>query len=88
VKVVRIIATDFPYHFVIALWRNKKAESTPMNPWNTITAIFATLFASLALADDFKTNDGKEHKSATVTRVDADGSVIKTKGGISKLYFT
>ena len=59
-----------------------------MNPWNTITAIFATLFASLALADDFKTNDGKEHKSATVTRVEVHGSVIKTKGGISKLYFT
>ena len=59
-----------------------------MNPLNTIIAIFATLFASLALSDDFKTNDGKEHKSATVTRVEADGIVIKTKGGISKLYFT
>jgi hypothetical protein len=45
-------------------------------------------FASVALADDFKTNDGKEYKNATVTRVEADGIVIKTKGGISKLYFT
>ena len=60
-----------------------------MNPRKTIIAILATLSAaSLALADDFKTNDGKEHKSATVTRVEADGIVIKTKGGISKLYFT
>jgi hypothetical protein len=50
--------------------------------------ILATLSVSIALADDFKTNDGKEHKSATVTRVEADGIVIKTKGGISKLYFT
>ena len=59
-----------------------------MNPRKTTIAILATLFASLGLADDFKTNDGKEHKSATVTRVEADGIVIKTKGGISKLYFT
>ena len=43
---------------------------------------------SIALADDFKTTNGKEYKSATVTRVEADGIVIKTKGGISKLYFT
>ena len=40
-----------------------------MNPWNTIIAIFATLFASLELADDFKTNNGKEYKNAIVTQV-------------------
>jgi len=45
-------------------------------------------FASVALADDFKTDDGKEYKDATVTRVEADGIVVKTKRGISKLYFT
>src|SRR4030095_1017383 len=59
-----------------------------MNPGKISVTILATLFASLGLADDFKTNDGKEHKTATVTRVEADGIVIKTKGGISKLYFT
>jgi len=42
---------------------------------------------SLALADDFKTQDGKEYKGATVTRVEPDGVVVKTKTGISKLYF-
>jgi len=41
----------------------------------------------MALADDFKTIKGKEYKNATVTRVDADGIVVRTKGGISKLYF-
>jgi chromosome segregation ATPase len=51
-------------------------------------AILAALFASIALADDFKTNDGKEYKNATVRRVEADGIVVSTKGGISKLYFT
>jgi chromosome segregation ATPase len=51
-------------------------------------AVLAALSASLALADDFKTNDGKEYKSATVTRVEADGIVVRTKGGVSKLYFT
>ena len=43
--------------------------------------------ASLGLADDFKTIDGKEYKKVTVSRVEADGIVIKTKTGISKIYF-
>jgi len=46
------------------------------------------LFASLALADDFKTIDGKEYKTAKVSRVELDGIVLRTKSGISKLYFT
>ena len=45
------------------------------------------LSASFALADDFKTIDGKEYKEATVTRVEIDGITVKTKSGISKLYF-
>jgi hypothetical protein len=50
-------------------------------------AAFASLAASLALADDFKTVSGKEYKNATVTRVEADGIVIRTKRGIAKVYF-
>jgi hypothetical protein len=43
--------------------------------------------ASVAFADDFKTIQGKEYKSATVTRIEPDGIVLKGKSGISKLYF-
>lgn len=43
--------------------------------------------ASVLLADDFKTTDGKEYKDATVTRVEPDGIVVKTKSGMSKVYF-
>ena len=50
-------------------------------------AILAALSASIALADDFKTINGKEYKNATVSRVEPDGIVIKTKTGISKIYF-
>src|SRR5262245_20023209 len=50
-------------------------------------AILATLSASLALAEDFKTINGKEYKDATVIRVEADGIVLKSKTGISKVYF-
>jgi hypothetical protein len=50
-------------------------------------AISAALTASLALADDFKTINGKEYKNAIVTDVEADGIVLKTKSGISKVYF-
>ena len=58
-----------------------------MNPRNGIVAILAALSMSLALADDFKTINGKEYKDVTVSRVEADGIVIKTKTGLSKIYF-
>jgi len=44
-------------------------------------------FATAALSEDFKTVNGKEYKDATVTRVDPDGVVVKTKSGIAKVYF-
>ena len=50
--------------------------------------ILAVLFASLALSEDFKTTNGKVYKDATVSRVEADGIELKTKTGISKVYFT
>jgi len=51
-------------------------------------AVLAALFASIALADDFKTTDGKEYKNVTVSRVEPDGIVLITSSGISKVYFT
>ena len=39
------------------------------------------------MAEDFKTITGKEYKDATVTRVEADGIVLRSKTGISKVYF-
>jgi hypothetical protein len=53
----------------------------------TALAILAALSASLALADDFKTLNGKEYKNATVTHVEADRIIVRTAGGISKIYF-
>ena len=44
--------------------------------------------ASFAVADDFKTNAGKEYKNVTVSRIEPDGIVVKTKSGITKVYFT
>jgi hypothetical protein len=49
--------------------------------------ILTVCFASIALADDFKTINGKIYKDATISRVEADGIVIRTKTGISKIYF-
>jgi hypothetical protein len=49
--------------------------------------ILAFLSATLALAEDFKTVRGKVYKDATIIRVEADGIVLKTKTGISKVYF-
>jgi hypothetical protein len=57
-----------------------------MNPWKT-ASMSLVVSASLGLAEDFKTIDGKIYKDATISRVEADGIVISTKTGISKIYF-
>jgi hypothetical protein len=61
----------------------KKLTLTP----TTALVILAVLSASVALAGDFKTIKGKEYKDATVSRVEPDGIVVRTKVGISKIYF-
>jgi len=53
----------------------------------TALVILAAVSASLALAEDFKTIKGKEYKNAAIIRVESDGIVLKTKTGISKVYF-
>jgi hypothetical protein len=55
--------------------------------WQTTLAILAALSASLALAEDFKTVSGRVYKDATISRVEADGIVLRTNAGISKVYF-
>jgi len=65
----------------------KKPESAAMNPRKATLLILVITSASLALADDFKTINGKEYKDAAVSRVEPDGIVVKNKSGISKLYF-
>jgi hypothetical protein len=57
-----------------------------MNPWKT-ASMALVVSASLGLADDFKTIDGKIYKDATISHVEADGIVVRTKTGISKIYF-
>jgi hypothetical protein len=55
---------------------------------NTKILTFLILsFTSAANAEDFKTLNGKEYKDAAVTRVEPDGIVVKTKSGITKVYF-
>src|SRR5207247_3306567 len=49
--------------------------------------VLALAVLQFALAEDFKTIHGKEYKNAEVSRVEADGIVIRTKTGISKIYF-
>ena len=58
-----------------------------MTYWQATLAILAALSVSMALAEDFKTISGKEYKDATITRVEGDGIVLRTKTGISKVYF-
>lgn len=53
-----------------------------------ILTFLIVCFASIALADDFKSIDGKEYKNVKVSRVEPDGIVLISKSGISKVYFT
>src|SRR6266513_6227883 len=52
-----------------------------------VLAVFILCLTTAAVADDFKLVTGKEYKNVTVSRVEADGIVLKTKSGISKVYF-
>ena len=56
-------------------------------PRSVAICLVGVCFISLALADDFTTINGKEYKNATISRVETDGIVIRTKTGISKIYF-
>ena len=59
---------------------------TPVQMKTLVVSILC--LASVALADDFKTIDGKEDKNVKVKRVEPDGIVLSTNYGISKVYFT
>src|SRR5437868_13602716 len=52
-----------------------------------VLAVFILCLTTAAFADDFKLVTRKEYKNLTVTRVEPDGIVLKTKSGISKVYF-
>ena len=52
-----------------------------------VVAFLVFCFTTVALADDFKLVNGKEYKDVTVNRVEPDGVVLRTKSGISKVYF-
>ena len=66
----------------VILWR-ERSRFLPgkLKSWHAMLAISATLSASVALAEDFKTTRGKVYKDATVTRIEADGIELKTKTG-------
>jgi hypothetical protein len=65
----------------------QKRQNASVKEYATTLAILALLSATLALAEDFKTVRGKLYKDATIIRVESDGIVLKTKTGISKVYF-
>src|SRR5262245_17675773 len=75
-----------PFSYCIV--ERKRDRIHHMNPRKAVLLIVFTTSAALALAADFKTNNGKEYKNAMVTQVDPEGIVVKSKTGISKLYFT
>jgi sRNA-binding protein len=52
-----------------------------------VLALFVLSFTAAAFSEDFKTVNGKEFKDATVTRIEPDGIVVKTKSGMLKVYF-
>ena len=86
VNVACVIAT---VHIILSLscGEQKRQNAPSVKEYATTLAILALLSATLALAEDFKTVRGKLYKDATIIRVESDGIVLKTKTGISKVYF-
>ena len=85
-------ADEFPVLAIsqwVIHWR-ERSRFLPgkLKSWHAMLAISATLSASVALAEDFKTVSGKVYKDATVSRIEPDGLVLRTAAGISKVYFT
>jgi hypothetical protein len=66
---------------------NKRARIPLVKNCPAALIILALLSATSIQAEDFKTISGKVYKDATVSRVEGDGIVLKTKTGISKVYF-
>jgi hypothetical protein len=73
--------------FSLQYGEEKRQNAPSVKKCATTLAILALLSVALALAEDFKTIGGKVYKDATITRVERDGIVLKTKTGISKIYF-
>jgi hypothetical protein len=67
--------------------REKRDLQLPQQVNTKVLTFLILLFTAAAVADDFKTLNGKEYKDATVSRVEPDGIVVKTKSGMSKVYF-
>ena len=65
----------------------KRGLRLPQEVNTKILTFLILLSTGAALAADFKTLNGKEYKDATVSRVEPDGIVVKTKSGMSKVYF-
>ena len=73
-------------HFADCRVESKTGRNRRVNHWRTTLAILATVSTSIVVADDFKTINGKEYKNATVSRVEPDGIVLKSKSGSPNLF--
>jgi len=65
----------------------KRDLRLPQKVNTKVLTFLILLFTAAAFSEDFKTVNGKEFKDATVSRVEPDGIVVKTKSGMSKVYF-
>ena len=91
-----LLFLDTPWRFSQDSMQQKRSESrarvkeslrSRVKNYAIALAMLAVLTASLALAEDFKTINGKEYRDVIVSRVELDGIVLRMKSGIVKLYF-
>jgi hypothetical protein len=86
-SLLRVHCRRFIFTLSLPCGEQKRQNACRVKRWATTLEILAVLSASLGLAEDFKTINGKVYKDATISRVEADGIVLRTKTGISKVYF-
>src|SRR5258705_10316183 len=61
------------------LYRTTRSFKTSANCRMKVVASLVLCFTTVAVADDFKLVSGKEYKNVTVSRVEPDGIVLRTK---------
>jgi len=59
-----------------------------MSPLFLRIAALVVCLGSKSLSDDFKTINETEYKNVQVSGIEPDGIMLKTKSGLTKVYFT
>src|SRR5262245_33992404 len=77
--------------FLFLCFTRQRQNANDVREMSTLFLRIAALVVCLgskSLSDDFKTINGTEYKNVQVSGIEPDGIMLKTKSGLTKVYFT